>query len=141
MPEMSKVIETGSFAVPAEKLWALVADFGGIPAIMDNIDECVVEGEGVGATRSIPIGESHVVELLDVLDPEKMTVTYSIVSGPMPFKNYSSTMVVNADGENACTLTWTGTFEAAGIPAEKAERIASGVYRAGITGCAKALGL
>jgi len=141
MSEKSKVVETHSFAVPAEKLWALVADFGGIDKIMDGIEECAVEGEGVGATRSIPMGEGCVVEALDVLDPEKKILTYSIVSGPMPFKNYSSTMVVVADGEDACTLTWTGTFEAAGVPREKAERIASGVYRGGIAGYGRALGL
>jgi hypothetical protein len=141
MSDKLEVIETGSFAVPAEKLWALVADFGAIDKIMDGIEECVVEGEGVGATRTIPVGESHVVEALDVLDPEKMTLTYSIVSGPMPFKDYSSTMVVCADGEGACTLTWTGRFEPAGVPAEKAARIASGVYRGGLAGYGRALGL
>jgi len=28
-----------------------------------------------------------------------MTLVYSIVSGPMPFKDYSATMVVTADGD------------------------------------------
>ena len=139
--QSSEVIETGSFAAPAAKLWELVADFGAIDKIMDGIEECLVEGEGVGATRTIPMGEGQIVESLDVLDHEKMTLTYSIVSGPMPFKDYSATMVVTADGEDACTLNWTGTFEAAGVPAEKAERIASGIYRGGIAGYGKALGL
>ena len=138
---MSVVIETGSFAVPASRLWELVSNFGAIDEIMDGIDECVLEGEGIGATRRVTTRNGQIVESLDVLDHEKMTLTYSIVSGPMPFKDYSATMVVSADSDDSCSLTWTGSFEADGVPVEKADRIASGVYRGGIAGYAKALGL
>ena len=96
---MAVVTETGSFAVPAERLWELVSDFGGIAKYMDGVDECVVEGEGIGALRKIPIGNDHVVESLDVLDLESLTLVYSMVSGPMPFRDYSASMVVTRDGE------------------------------------------
>ena len=138
---MSVVVETASFAVPASRLWALVSDFGALDEIMEGIDECVLEGEGVGAMRRVTTANGQIVESLDVLDPEKMTLVYSIVSGPMPFKDYSATMVVTADGDDSCGLTWTGTFEADGVPTEKADRIASSVYRGGIAGYSKALGL
>lgn len=135
---MAVVTETGSFAVPAERLWELVSDFGGIAKYMDGVDECVVEGEGIGALRKIPIGNDHVVESLDVLDLESLTLVYSMVSGPMPFRDYSASMVVTRDGEDTCLLTWTGTFEAHGVPIEKAERIAGGLYRGGIEGYRRA---
>jgi hypothetical protein len=138
---MSVVIETGSFAVPAFRLWELVSDFGGLDKIMDGIDDCVLEGDGIGATRRVTLANGPVVESLDVLDQEEMTLTYSIVSGPLPFKDYSATMVVTADSDDTCSLTWTGTFEANGVPTEKANRIASGIYRSGLAGYSKALGL
>jgi hypothetical protein len=138
---MAVVTETGSFAVPAEKLWALVSDFGGLAKYMDGIDACEVEGEGVGALRKIPVGDDHVVESLDVLDHDGLTLVYSIISGPMPFKDYSAKMVVTREGEDACLLTWTGTFEANGVPIEKAERIAGGIYRGGIKSYRRALDL
>ena len=138
---MSIVVETASFAVPASRLWALVSDFGAIDEVMDGIDECLLEGEGIGAVRRITTANGQIVESLDVLDQEKMTLIYSIVSGPMPFKDYSATMVVVADSDDSCILTWTGSFEADGVPPEKADRIASGVYRGGIAGYSKALGL
>lgn len=138
---MSEVTETSSYAVPAAKLWAFVADFGGIDKFMDGIDHCVVEGEGVGAKRTIPVGDAEIVESLDVLDHEKFTLTYSILSGPIPFKDYSATMVVTEDSEDSCTLTWTGTFEPNGVSNEKAEKIARGIYRGGINSYRKALGL
>lgn len=138
---MSEVIETGSFAVPADRLWALVSDFGGLAEIMEGIDECRVEGQGVGATRHIPGKGGTVVESLDVLDPQTRTLVYSIVEGPMPFANYSASMVVTEAGSEASVLTWTGTFDAAGIPTEKAESLASRIYQGGIAGYTKALGL
>jgi len=138
---MSVVVETASFAVPASRLWALVSDFGAIDEIMEGIDECVLEGDGVGAIRKVTTTNGEIVESLDVLDHEKMTLVYSIVSGPMPFKDYSATMIVTADSNDSCSLAWTGSFDASGVPAEKADRIASGIYRGGIVGYSKALGL
>jgi hypothetical protein len=138
---MSVVVETASFAVPASSLWPLVSNFGAIDKIMDGIEECVLEGEGIGATRTVTTANGQIVESLDALDHEKMTLIYSIVSGPMPFKDYSATVVVTADSDDSCSLTWTGTFEANGVPIEKADRIASSIYRGGIAGYSKALGL
>ena len=138
---MSEVTVTESFPVPAARLWELVSDFGGIADIMDGVDECRLDGEGVGATRSIPAGDTMVVESLDVLDHDNHVLTYSIVSGPLPFKDYSATMDISADGDTACSMAWTGTFEPAGVPAEKAERLATGIYTGGMAGYRKALGL
>jgi hypothetical protein len=117
----------------------MVSDFGGVAKYMDGIDGCVVEGEGVGAIRKIPVGDDHVVESLDVLDSDSFTLAYTIISGPMPFKDYSATMVITREGDDACQLTWTGTFEPNGVPDEKADRIASGIYRSGMAGYRKAL--
>lgn len=138
---MSEVTVTESFAVPAARLWELVSDFGGIADIMDGVDECAMEGEGVGATRTIPAGPSEVVESLDVLDHDNHVLTYSIVSGPLPFKDYSATMDISSEGDDACSMAWTGTFEADGVPVEKAEKLANGIYSGGMAGYRKALGL
>lgn len=136
----SEVVRTGSFAASPDQLWALVADFGSLDQIMDGIDSCDMEGDGVGAKRTMVMGGGPpVIESLDVLDAEAMTLTYSILEAPLPFKDYSATMVVAPEGEG-CSLTWTGTFEADGVPAEKAEGLAGGIYDGGIAGYRSALG-
>ena len=50
-------------------------------------------------------------------------------------------MVVTEDDPEACTLTWTGSFEPSGVPAEKAEGLARKIYAGGIAGFATALGV
>ncbi len=136
----SEVTRTGTFAAPPAELWAMVADFGGLDKYMANMEPYETEGSGVGAKRSIPMGGGAVVETLDVLDPEAMTLTYSIVSSPLPFKDYAATMTVTPAGDGGSELTWTGTFHADGVPVEKAEDLAGSIYSGGIAGFTKALG-
>lgn len=138
--QKSEVTRTGNFAAAPAELWRLVSDFGGLDKIMDGIESFEAEGEGVGSTRSIAMGGGVVVESLDALDPDAMTLTYSMLETPLPFKDYSATMVVSANGESGSTLSWTGSFEPHGVPAEKAEKLAGNIYSGGIAGYAKALG-
>ncbi len=135
----SEVTRSGSYAASPAQLWELVSDFGGLDEIMDGIDACTMEGEGVGAVRTLSMGGGSVVESLDVLDHESMTLTYSIMEAPLPFEDYSATMVVGAEGDGS-SLSWTGSFLPAGVPAEEAEKLAGGIYEGGIAGFKKALG-
>jgi hypothetical protein len=137
---MAETVRTGNYAVPASKLWELVSDFGGLDKVM-GIESMEVEGEGVGSLRTIPMGGGTVVESLDVLDHAAMHLVYSIINdAPLPFEGYSASMQVDADGDDASTLTWTGTFEPKGVPVEKAEKLAGNIYDGGIAGFHKALG-
>jgi hypothetical protein len=137
--QRSEVTETGSFAAGPRQLWERVSDFGGIDRIMAGIESCETEGEGVGSRRSIPMAGGVVVETLDALDDEAMSLTYSIVESPLPFRDYSATMLVSGEGEGSM-LTWSGTFVADGAPSEQAESLASAIYRGGMAGFRSALG-
>lgn len=136
----SEVTRTGTYAASPAKLWSLVSDFGGLDKYMEGIEPYETVGEGVGAKRSLPMGGGFVVETLDVLDHDNMTLTYSIVESPLPFKDYSATMTVTPDGETGSCLSWTGAFEPDGASKEDAEKLAGNIYSGGIAGYAKALG-
>jgi len=139
--QRSEVTRTGSYAATPDALWALVRNFGGIDEIMPGLEGVEVEGEGVGQLRRIPAANGGVVvESLDVLDDEARTLTYSIVEAPLPFRDYSATMVVSGTEGGGSELTWTGRFFADGIPVEKAERLAGNIYAGGIAGYRAALG-
>lgn len=136
----SEVTRTGTFAASPADLWTMVADFGGLDKFMDGLDPYETIGEGVGAKRSIPMGGGMVVETLDALDHDAMSLTYSIVESPLPFKDYSASMTVTPEGDSGSTLTWTGTFEPDGASKEDAEKLAGNIYSGGIAGFTKALG-
>ncbi len=136
----SEVTRSATFASGPEALWALVSDFGGLDKIMDGIDSCEVDGEGVGARRSIGMGGGVVVESLDALDNEAMTLTYSIVEGELPVKDYAATMTVAGADGGGSELSWTGRFTASGAPVASAEKLAGNIYTGGIAGFKAALG-
>ena len=137
----SEVTRVGSYTASPGELWALVRDFGGLDKIMPGIERVDVEGEGVGQLRRIPAANGGmVVESLDVLDDESRTLTYSIVEAPLPFRDYSATMVVSDGDDSGSKLTWTGTFLPDGVPVDKAEHLAGRIYSGGIEGFRSALG-
>lgn len=82
----------GELAVPVEKLWTLVRDFGNV-AWIPNSDVKVV-GSGPGMTRIIN-GAIH--EKLESIDDARRTLAYNIPKGlPLPVKNDHGTMKVES---------------------------------------------
>jgi len=139
MAEKSEVTVSDTIAAPIEDVWRVASDFGGIADIMDGIESCETEGDGVGMLRRMPMGGGAVVERLEALDDEAHHLAYSIVEGPLPFRDYYATIDL-AEVDGGTSIDWTGRFEPQGVPADKAERLANGVYTAGIAGFKKALG-
>ena len=93
-------------------MWPLVSDFGGLVGIMRGVEECRLEGSGLGTDRVIPTGGGkHVVERLTWLDNEAHNFSYTIVSGsPFPFLRYVSTVKLTPAGERT-DIEWEGNFD------------------------------
>jgi carbon monoxide dehydrogenase subunit G len=140
MAEKSQVTVSDTIAAPVADVWRLASDFGGFADIMDGIESCETEGEGVGMLRKMGAGDGHVVERLEELDDATHHLAYSIVSGPVPMRDYWSTIDLREVDEGTA-IEWSSTFEPVGVPAEKAERLATRIYEAGIAGIKKALGV
>ena len=138
--EKSEVTVTDTINAPIADVWRLASDFGGLDRIMDGIDSCETEGEGIGMTRTLPMGGGAVVERLEELDESAHRMAYSIISAPLPFKDYYAAIDL-AEVDGGTGITWSGRFEPDGVPAEKAERLAHNIYAGGIAGFKKALGV
>jgi hypothetical protein len=136
----AKVVE--KVAAPAADVWDQLADFGGLK-VGGMIQSFEVEGEGVGAVRTIGVAGGSVIERLDRHDSDSLTFTYSIINEdcPLPVSGYSATVQITDDGDGACTVDWTGTFEPKGAPEEQAITIVKGIYTGGIQGARQALGV
>lgn len=137
---MTTVHVVENVAAGAQDVWNILSDFGGIK-VGGPIESFEIEGEGVGAVRTIGMGGGRIVERLDVHDPDGITFTYSIINDdpPIPVSNYSATVKIIPDGDSACTVDWTGTFEAVGDE-EAAMGLVRGIYTGAIQGARAALG-
>ncbi len=135
---MTTVQVVEQVAASADDVWNILSDFGGIK-VGGPIESFEIEGEGVGAVRTIGMGGGQVIERLDIFDPDTRTFAYCILNEdcPLPVSGYSAKVVISED-EQGCTVDWTGEFEAKGDE-EAASKIVRGIYTGGIAGARKAL--
>ena len=138
---MSEAKVVKAINAPVEAVWAQLGDFTGIKA-GGGIESVSYEGEGVGMTRTIVMGGGSVVERLEAHDDAARTFTYAIINddSPLPFSDYSATVIVSDNGDGTSTVDWTGTFEPRGMAEEQAINMATGIYAGAIKGARIALG-
>ncbi|CAA0078947.1 Uncharacterised protein [Mycolicibacterium vanbaalenii] len=106
-------------AAPADALWAILADFGDVSWI-PIAGQVEVIGSGIGMRRCIHgSGPVPVVEKLTGLQPEKMTLSYTITDNPLPVSRFEATVTVNeeiGDDErpSLSRIAWTVDFDPVG---------------------------
>lgn len=135
----AKVVK--SINASADKVWEQLSDFAAIKA-GGAIDAVSFEGEGVGMVRTITMGGGDIIERLETHDAASREFSYTILNddSPLPFRNYSAHVKITADGDDSCTVEWTGTFDAKGDE-ETAINTATGIYAGAIKGAKVALGV
>ena len=125
---------TENFAASGESIWELLRDFGGLRRWNSNgIESVTVEGEGIGAVRTIGIpGGVRLQEKLEAHDDTARS--FSFVGKPViPFENYYETMTVIDEGESSCRVDWESSFEHPSMEEEAARQLIEGIYLAGFS--------
>jgi hypothetical protein len=142
--KMAEVLVMEELPVPAEKVWELVRDFGGIEkwlgAMVQGLE---VDGEGVGAIRTIMLpGNNQLQEQLTAHSDADRSFSYAIVGkSPLPVEDYLATFELIEAGDQACRIEWSSTFEPAGIAEVDARPMIEGIYTSGIAALRKTLGI
>ena len=113
-----------------EKLWEMVDFHAPSENVMPPIAGSRRSGEGVGATKinTLADGGGEVHLLLVYYEPEAHAFNYTIQDGPLPVENYVGEVRVEPAGEGRARLSWQGTYDASGVPEEKADEILGGFY-------------
>ena len=126
---MSDVDVSLDFSSSADAVWKELADFGGIGAWAPGVVSCKLTGSGVGAVRAIEMpGGAVMEERLEALDESGRTLSYSVIAGAGPLRNYLATIEVSARGDG-CRVAWRASFETPeGVPAEGIAKGVSGAY-------------
>lgn len=139
---MASVKVVDSVDASADRVWELFRDFGGLDRFAAGIEECRVEGEGVGAVRTLSMpGGLKLQERLEAFDDAARSLSYAIIGEhPLPLDDYLSTVRVVEESADRCSIEWTSEFVPKG-PEEAARSMVEGIYRGGIKGIKKALGV
>ncbi len=132
---MAQVSMQTSIAESAEAIWQAISDFNGASRYIAAITNSTMEGTGVGAVRTLTLGDgAQVVERLETLDSDTRTLSYTILSSPLPLANYVATMQVWDLGGGHCALAWSSTFDPQGASEAEAKQIVEGIYNMGFDG-------
>ena len=135
---MAKVSMSTDLKVSADKAWELIGGFNALPDWHPAVEKS--ELEEAGQTRRLSLaGGGTIVEKLESSDDGARTYSYTIVSGPLPVANWTSTIRVTGQGDD-CTIEWSSEFEAAGAPENDAVAAMQGVYQAGLDNLKKLFG-
>lgn len=92
---------------PIARVWAIAGTFGGVERWIDGVTSCSVEGEGIGAVRTVTRNGTSVREQLDRHDPDTHEVSYLVLPPhPLPAANVRGTITLRAEGEGRTRLLW-----------------------------------
>jgi len=94
---------------PADAVWSVVGDFGGLDRWMPGVESCTLDGD----VRTIATMGMEIGERLLRRDDAARELTYSIVSGPAPVESHEATITVHPDGAG-CRVTWAVSVEPEG---------------------------
>ncbi len=107
---MGSIALEQEIATTADAAWQSIGDLAGIGSCMPGIDRCDVEGQGIGAVRTVSMGPIKIVERLEAHDDAARSISYSITEGPLPVQNYLATIQVSEAG-GGCKVDWTARFD------------------------------
>jgi hypothetical protein len=117
--KMATATVTNEYDVNPEKLWSKVKAFNDMHKFLPSmITSCEVNGSGEGASRVCGTENGDILETLQSLDEENMTLEYSIDNedAPLPVANYRGKAAIEKLADNKARFTWSATFDAKGMP-------------------------
>ncbi len=121
--------------VPPSTAWALLGDFNGLNRWHLAVAASDLNGDGTskGSKRVLTLGDgAKINETLVDYHNSGMSYTYKITESPLPLSDYVSTIKVEGNDKGTSTVTWSSSFNAAGVDDAKAVEIISGVYEGGL---------
>jgi hypothetical protein len=117
--------------VARARIYALLADFGGIGKLMgDAVESCTLEGEGVGAVRRVRARgvAGEMVERLEAALPGQL-ISYSIVAeSSLPLDHYCAVVTLADAPGGGCAISWGSNWVAKGAPEDSVRRMLTGLY-------------
>lgn len=85
---------------PADDVWAIVGDFGGLESWMPGVESCTLDDED----RILRLMGMEIIERLERRDDDDRVLVYGIVRG-VPVINHRATITVVPEGSGA-RVTW-----------------------------------
>jgi hypothetical protein len=132
---MTEVRESCELGASAHQVWTLISDFGGFAEMLVASRDGTVQvsGTAIGMTRTVTIGDDHLIERLEDFDDINWRTGYSMLAtGPLPIADYRATISLSPLAGDRCALDWVGSFVPDGASETEAADAVRTVYVEGI---------
>jgi hypothetical protein len=118
---------------PIGAVWGIVAGFGALKTWVDGVEACSLEGEGVGAIRTVIRGGALTRERLEAVDATQHCLVYLLLPPyRLPAEGVRATIELTAlDSARTAFCWWSEATKFNAPQSEVAARI-DGFYRASI---------
>jgi hypothetical protein len=124
MLHATQVITIG---VPVDAVWQVISDFGAGSTYLAMVTQCLVQGAGTGALRTLTyLDGSVILERLDMIDEAAHSLSYTLLNDT-PFGSCLTTMALRALGPDQSELHWTADFQPTSLPADEALSLMEGM--------------
>ncbi len=116
---MASVFVSSVLEAPADRVWARIRDFNGLPRWHPRIADSQIEGglpaDQVGCVRSFRLQNGdRIRERLLGLSDHDLFCTYTILESPMPLTNYVATLrLTPVSVGNRTFIEWSAEFDCA----------------------------
>jgi mxaD protein len=117
-----------ALALPADALWALIGDFGGLHRWHPYVRHLDLSWEGRIRTLHFHDG-SRAVERLEARNEQARRYVYTLVDGALPLADCRAVLEVRARAGQGSLVVWSAEFIPRG--ADAAERLGD-MYNAGL---------
>ena len=133
---------TKKMNVPAEQAWDAIRQFGRLDVWFPSMAECKIEGEGIGAIRSLTLdgGLGSIKDRLVALDEDNHRLTYERTESPFPVTSYLGNVEVFDSFDSQAVVVWTIDFESEPEMSEPVAAILKDAIAAGLDGMETDLG-
>jgi uncharacterized protein YndB with AHSA1/START domain len=120
---VAEIHRSRSIAAPAQKIWAVLADFGALSSWADNADHsCILfrgaDGGPIGTARRVQVKREALVEQITEFDPPR-ALSYDIEGLPRALRRVTNRWTLAPDKSDSTVVTLTSTVEIGSRPPQR----------------------
>lgn len=120
---MAEIHRSRSIAAPAQKIWAVLADFGALSSWADNADHsCILfrgaDGGPIGTARRVQVKREALVEQITEFDPPH-ALSYDIEGLPRALRRVTNRWTLTPGESDSTVVTLTSTVEIGSRPPQR----------------------
>jgi hypothetical protein len=120
---VAEIHRSRSIAAPAQKIWAVLADFGALSSWADNADHsCILfrgaDGGPIGTARRVQVKREALVEQITEFDPPH-ALSYDIEGLPRALRRVTNRWTLTPGESDSTVVTLTSTVEIGSRPPQR----------------------